>query len=280
MGDPFRLLAVLAHPDDESLGLGSTLAAYAARGVETFLVTATRGEQGRFHGVSNGMPPHPGPEGLAKVRERELRAAAATLGVREVNFLDYQDRLVDRADPREAIARLVAHVRRIRPQVVVTFPPDGAYGHPDHIAVSQMATAAIVAAADSTFATASDNDAMPYAVSKLYYVAWVESTWAIYQKAFRRMISTVDGVERQAVPWPDWAVTTIVDTGDFWRVAWRAIACHESQVANYDGLKNLAPEQQETLWRTQAFYRAFSLVNGGRRRETDLFEGIETDAYP
>ena len=71
------------------------------------------------------------------------------LGVREVSLLDYHDQDLDRADSREAVGRVAAHLRRCRPDVVVTFGPDGAYGHPDHIAISQFTTAAIVAAADA-----------------------------------------------------------------------------------------------------------------------------------
>jgi LmbE family N-acetylglucosaminyl deacetylase len=88
------------------------------------------------------------------------------------------------------------------------------------------------------------------------------------------LVSAVDGVERQATPWADWAITTVIDTRDFWSTAWRAISCHESQVTAYEGLKDLSPEHHESLWGWQSFYRAFSTVNGGRARETDLFEGI------
>jgi LmbE family N-acetylglucosaminyl deacetylase len=86
--------------------------------------------------------------------------------------------------------------------------------------------------------------------------------------------STVDGVERQATPWPDWAITTMIDTRHFWSTVWQAVSCHESQVAAYTKLKDLPPEHHEALWGKQSFYRAFSTVNGGRTRETDLFEGI------
>jgi LmbE family N-acetylglucosaminyl deacetylase len=169
-------------------------------------------------------------------------------------------------------------VRRLRPHVVVTFGPEGAYGHPDHIAVSQFTAAAIVAAADPAFG---EDDAEtpfpPHAVSKLYYLAWPESTWAAYQEAFRKLTSKVDGVERQAVPWPDWAITTVVDTREFWPTVWKAVLCHESQIAAFERLKALLPEHHEALWGRQSFYRVFSTVNGGRQRETDLFEGITPD---
>jgi len=270
-----RLMAVLAHPDDESLGVGGTLAKYASEGVDVFLLTATRGDRGQYHGHRAGDPQHPGPLALATIRETELRAAASALGVREVSLLDYRDQHLDRADPRQAVADIAGHLRRVRPDVVVTFGPDGAYGHPDHIAISQFTTAAIVAAADPAFArdgvVATER---PHAVSKLYYMAWPESTWAAYTAAVRKLFSTVDGVERQATPWPDWAITTMIDTRSFWPIVWQAISCHDSQVAAYERLKDLASEHHEALWGRQSFYRAFSTVNGGRARETDLFEGI------
>ena len=272
---PPRLMAVLAHPDDESLGVGGSLAKYAAEGVEVFLLTATRGDGGRYHGYHPTDPRHPGPVALAKIREAELRAAASVLGVREVSLLDYHDQQLDRANPLEAVAGIADHLRRVRPDVVLTFGPDGAYGHPDHIAICQFTTAAIVAAADPAFAFGDVEEAMAaHAVSKLYYVAWPESKWAAYEAAFRKLSFTVDGVERQARPWPDWAITTTIDTRDSWPTVWRAVSCHESQITAYERLKELSPQHHEALWGRQSFYRALSAVNGGRARETSLFEGI------
>ena len=228
------LMAILAHPDDESLGVGPTLAKYAATGVDTFVVTATRGERGRFRGHPADHALHPGAEALAGIRERELRAATAVLGVRELFTLGYGDGALDCADPREAAGRMAAAIRHARPDVVLTFAPDGAYGHPDHVAVSQLAMAAVVRAS-----TASETGGgAPHAVSKFYYMAWPASAWAAYQSAFKRLVSLVDGVERQAVPWPDWAVTTIIDTREAWPTAWRAVCCHDSQVAGYERLRD------------------------------------------
>jgi LmbE family N-acetylglucosaminyl deacetylase len=267
-----RLLAVLAHPDDESLGTGGTLAKYAAEGAHVYLLTATRGERGSYRGIRRDDPQHPGPAALGRIREAELRAAASTLGVREVSLLDYGDLQLDAADPRRVIADIVRELRRVQPDVVLTFGPDGAYGHPDHIAISQFTTAAVMAAAGAS----PDADAATHAVSKLYYIAWPESTWAAYQSAVRRLQVTVDGVERLVTPWPDWAITTVIETRDVWPTVWKAVSCHESQVAAYDRLRQLTPEHHEALWSRQSFYRAFSTVNGGRRQETDLFEGIPT----
>jgi LmbE family N-acetylglucosaminyl deacetylase len=279
---PLRLMAVLAHPDDEALGIGGTLATYAAEGVETFLITATRGEAGRFHGFPRDDARHPGPVGLGEIREAELRASAETLGVRELFLLGYRDQELDRADPREAVARIVGHVRRTRPDVVITFGPDGAYGHPDHIAICQYTTTALVAAADPSFAATdpASSDAAPHVVKKLYYTAWPESTWRAYEAAFKNVTSIVDGIERQTAPWPDWAITTVIDTSDSFSTVWRAVSCHASQVAAYERLKDLSREQHQALWGAQCFYRAMSLVNGGRMRETDLFDGLRRQPRP
>ena len=270
-----RLMAVLAHPDDESLGVGGTLARYAGEGVDVTLVTATRGDRGRFRGHRPGEAQHPGREALARIREAELRAAAGVLGVREVVVLDYRDQELDRADPGDVTARIAALIRRARPDVVVTFGPDGAYGHPDHVAISQLTAAAIVAAADGGPDAGRDGaTAPPHAVAKFYYLAWPEPTWTAYQAAVKRLSVTVDGVDRHATPWPDWAITTEIDTRDVWPTVWRAVSCHASQLAAYARLGDLSPEHHRRLWGRQSFYRVFSRVNGGRAREADLFEGV------
>jgi LmbE family N-acetylglucosaminyl deacetylase len=252
-------MCVLAHPDDESLGTGGTLAKYAGEGVETYLVTATRGERGRFGERGES----PGPDVVGNAREAELLAAAKELGLSEVKLLGYPDGALDKVDPAEAVEKIVGHLRRVRPQVVITFGPEGAYGHPDHIAISQLTAAAIVRSADADFA-----------VSKLYYIAWSERKWSAYQAALKNLTCKVDGVERQVAPLPEWAVTSVVDTGAVWPSVWRAVQCHKTQMSVYKQLAGLSDEHHRSLWGTQEFYRAFSLVNGGRARESDLFEGL------
>jgi LmbE family N-acetylglucosaminyl deacetylase len=255
-------MCVAAHPDDECLGFGGTLARCAAEGVEVSLVVATRGERGR-HG--DGSEPHPGPEALGRIRESEVRAACDILGVRHLRFLDYLDAELDQADPAEASARIAAQIRELRPQVVVTFDPFGAYGHPDHIAISQLTLAAAIRAMSSEG---------PHVVQKLYYMVNTERRWSTYQSAFKALQMTVDGGVRASVAWPEWSVTTTVDAFDHWETVWRAVQCHRTQMAQYAGLSALTPEQHRAIWGTQEFYRALSLVNGGRAREGDLFEGI------
>jgi LmbE family N-acetylglucosaminyl deacetylase len=264
-----RLACVLAHPDDETLGMGGALAKYAAEGVETYVLTATRGQRGRYRDGRD----HPGPEALGRLREAELRAAAYVLGVREVALLDYWDRDFDRADPPRIIGAIAAFLRRVRPQVVLTFAPDGGYGHPDHIAICQFASAAVVASADPSF-EAAPGDAPPHRVSKFYYLAWTSATWDVYQASLKKLVTKVDGTERQALPWPDWAVTTRIDAEEHWRTVWQAVQCHQTQMDAYGPLRGLTEEQHRRLWGTQEYYRAMSLVNGGRETETDLFAGL------
>ena len=273
MNKRLKLLAVLAHPDDESLGFGGTLARYAAEGVETYLVTATRGERGRFGSLGKGGDPVE----VGRVREAELRAAATVLGIREVSILSYPDGSVDQVEATTAVRAIVSQIRRIQPDVVVTFGPEGAYGHPDHIAISQFTAAATICAADCGYRTDEGSEEIsrpPHRVRKLHYLAWRSNKWDAYQAAFRRLTSMVDGVERQAAPWPDWAVTTEIDTSAYWPIVWKAVCCHQTQLSIYERLENLTQGQQTALWGSQEFYRAYSSVNGGRKLETDLFEGL------
>ena len=251
-------MCVLAHPDDESLGTGGVLAKYSREGVETFVVTATRGERGRFDDKGTS----PGPALVGRAREAELRAAARELGVCEVSLLDYLDGELDRVDGAEASEKIAGHIRRVRPQVVVTFDPFGAYGHPDHIAISQFTASAIVRAADH------------HRVSKFYYFVNGERKWAAYQAAFKTLTSKVDGHMRTAFAWPDWSITTKVDARGVWQHVWRAVQCHTTQMSIYKNVASLTEDDQKVIWGTGEFYRVFSLENGGRETEQDLFDGL------
>jgi LmbE family N-acetylglucosaminyl deacetylase len=266
--DKLKLMAVLAHPDDESLGNGGIFAKYAAEGVETYLVTATRGERG----WTGSERDYPGQEVLGKIREAELRAAASVLGIHRLEYLDYLDGDLEQAPPAEAVAQIALHLRRVKPDVVVTFGPDGAYGHPDHIAIGQFTTAAIVEAASSD--ALCGRDLPPHSVSKLYYMAASEKLLLAYQSVFGDVVMHIDGMERRGVAWPEWAITTRIETRGYRQKVWEAILCHESQLAVYRHLEHVSQEHQKELWDRQTYYRAFSLVNGGRGVEGDLFAGL------
>lgn len=261
-------MAVLAHPDDESFGIGGAFAKYADEGIETYLVVATRGERGRF-GDSKETPDL---EIVGKTREAELLAAAKELGIKEVSFLDFVDKDLDKADPAEVLEKIVFHLRRIRPQVVLSFDPTGGYGHPDHIAISQFTTSALVCSGDPKYKLAKHQHS--HTVSKFYYITWPEIKFKAFQLAFKEMKINVDGEKRQAVSWPDWSLTTRIDTVDYWPQVWRAIRCHKTQMAIFKELEKLPEETHKILWGSQEFYRVYSLVNGGRFLEDDLFCGL------
>lgn len=268
--DKKRLLCVLAHPDDESLGFGGALARYAAEGVETYVITATRGQRGWF-GPADA---YPGGYVLGRTRQWELWEAAEVLGLREVILLDYMDGDLDQADPQHVIAEIVEQVRRIRPQVVLTFDPSGFYGHPDHIAISQFTMAALVAAADSTYPAGG----LPHRVDKLYYRAAFSAEMAAYQAVFGDLVMQIDGVERRASPWQNWAITTQLDTSAYTEQVLDAVMRHRSQLPGYEGLLSLSYAQKQAIFGSETYYRAYSQVNGGRGCEDDLFAGVQVQA--
>ena len=268
MTDSLKLLAIFPHPDDETLGLGSTLARYSSEGVETYLMCATRGERGWFD--SEG--PNPGLDGVAKIREAELKCAAEHLGLHEVKFLDYIDGDVDQANHQEIIGKIVNHIRRIQPQVVVSFSPDGNYGHPDHIALSQFTSGALVLAASQEYI---DTDAQTsHAVSKFYYMVDSAEVVRISAEAFGGISMDVDGVTRQHVGWEDWQITTRLDNTRYMDAVQKAIKCHTSQLPGYGPISEWPLDELTKVFGVGNFYRAYSLVNGGRKVETDLFEGL------
>ena len=112
----------------------------------------------------------------------------------------------------------------------------------------------------------------PHRVAKLYYLAWGERLWTAYQRAFKKLVSLVDGVERQATPWPDWAITTVVDTRAWGAQVWRAVGAHASQVAASSALEGLAAAEREALWESLSFYRA-SAIPAAAGPRTLFFEG-------
>ena len=167
------ILSVLAHPDDESFGMGGTLALYAQKGCDVYLVCATRGEVG-------DVEPHflEGFSSVAELREGELRCAAGHLGLKEVFFLDYRDSGMpgspDNQHPQAQVAhpvdevagKVVRYLRELKPDVVLTFDPIGGYRHPDHIHIHQATVFAFEKAADASF---HPEAGAPFQPGKLYF---------------------------------------------------------------------------------------------------------------
>jgi LmbE family N-acetylglucosaminyl deacetylase len=173
---PMRLLAVFAHPDDESFGPGGTLALYAKQGVEVQLICATRGEAGRIPQSLANVE-----ESVAQLREAELRCAAHHLGLSGVHFLEYRDSGMpgspDNRHPRalisapmdEVAGRITHLMRQLKPQVVITFDPKGGYLHPDHIAIHHATVEAFHAAGNPSRYR---DQWSPHQPQKLYFVAF------------------------------------------------------------------------------------------------------------
>jgi LmbE family N-acetylglucosaminyl deacetylase len=251
------------------MGMGGTLAKYAAEGVETYLVCATRGERGWFGPEEQ----NPGLSALGQLRTKELENAIIELGMKAPYFLDYTDGEVDRIDHTEVIGRIVTHIRRVKPDVVVTFPPDGNYGHPDHIAVGQFTSAAILCAADSSYRDSENSCA--HRVSKLYYMVDSENFINLVAPFVGDITFPVDDQIRGEVAWKDWMITTRIDMAAHCHAAWRAIRCHQSQFPSLGPLAEMHEDAAVAVLAMQGtFYRAYSLVNGGRKIEKDLFEGV------
>ena len=163
------LTAIYAHPDDETFSAGGSLARYSTEGVKITLLCATDGDAGKTSGLQVSSRSE-----LAAIRRNELQAAAKILGIHRVESLGLPDGSLADVDQDTLISRIVAHIRREKPQVIVTFGPEGAPNtHRDHRAVSRAATAAFFLAANPTmFADQLRDETRAHAAARLYYVAW------------------------------------------------------------------------------------------------------------
>jgi LmbE family N-acetylglucosaminyl deacetylase len=208
-----NLLAVFAHPDDETFRCGGILALLAQRGVRVQVLTATRGQAG-----SRGDPPLCAPEELPAVRETELRCACTALGLPPPILLDYQDGQLAEADSEQLAVQILQVVKETRPQVMLTFGADGLSGHPDHIAIGQAAAEAFRRADDVA---------------------------ALYTLAVPRSLAESLGMKQiRAVP--DEAIALAVDVSSVWDAKMSAIRCHRTQLGESPILE--APEAKQRLF--------------------------------
>jgi LmbE family N-acetylglucosaminyl deacetylase len=160
-----RLLGVFAHPDDETFCAGGTFARYAKDGAEIMVVSATRGQAGQIRDARVGTR-----RTIAAVRENELRLACERLGVQHVQCWDHVDGALAEAEFVGLVGQVVRVVREFRPEVVVSFGPDGGYGHPDHITVSAAATEACKRAGDpGCYPSQLAAGLAPHQPARLYY---------------------------------------------------------------------------------------------------------------
>lgn len=285
MPEILSLMCVHAHPDDECASTGGTLAKYAAEHVLTSLIVATRGDVGEIKDPALRIPAW---ETLATVRRRELTLATATLKVGFVNFLGYRDsgmagtednhhtEAFCNADPDEACRRLVLNVRKLRPQVLVTYDENGGYGHPDHVMCNRITHAAFELAADPEYAW--DDGEEPWQPKKLYHIAHS-------RERYQRMYDALTASGQQALlprrdprtfGVPDADITTRIDVSDYVALKREALLMHRSQTAGTRW--ELLPDG---VWREayseECYVRVQSLVEAPPR-ETDLFAGIRQEA--
>jgi len=193
-----NILAVFAHPDDESTFLGGTIPKYVQQGVVVDLICATRGEKGNRLDLPVNMD-------LGDAREAELRAAAAVIGIRNIHFLGYIDGDLVGANIDEMANKVLEIMQQVQPKAVITFGPDGFTGHGDHVVIGEATTKAF------NMLAANDGNQR-----KLYYVTIPESI-------------VPDADEYGITTRPDYEVSTTIDISSYLEVKIRAVATHESQ---------------------------------------------------
>jgi LmbE family N-acetylglucosaminyl deacetylase len=275
-----RLLAVFAHPDDEAFGSGGTLSQVAAAGVEVTLVCATRGEVGEI-----SDPSFASAETLGLVRERELECAAQTMGVNRLIFLGYRDSgMVDtpenddcrnliNAPEGEVVVRLVAIIRQTRPHVVITFEPNGGYGHPDHIATHKRTVRA--------FHLAGNPAVYPelgpaWQAERLFYNAIPHSFFLKMREVMVSLeMDTADFDRRmEAMPgWPDEAVNVSLDVTASVDDKWDALNCHRTQFGPGNLFRRLPVETTKALMSHEYFALAWPQPEPGLHL-AGLFVGL------
>ena len=277
------LLAVLAHPDDETFGMGGTLALYTRQGVDVYLVCATRGEAGEMdHSYMRGF------ETTAQRREAELRCAAELLGLKGVFFLDYRDSGMSgspdnnhpqalAAQPLEQVAETVAsYIRQLKPQVVITFDPIGGYRHPDHIAMHQATLRAFSLAGDESHHL---DGLEPFQPQKLYYhtiphgiMRLAVRLLPIFGQDPRRQGKNkdIDLVSIAEVVFP---VHARIDYRPVARLRDEATACHASQGGGRLMTGPVA-HLRRFFGAYETYMRAYPLPAPQEPVERDLFAGI------
>jgi LmbE family N-acetylglucosaminyl deacetylase len=264
--EDMRLLAVFAHPDDEAFGVGGILTKYAAEGVGVYLVSATRGEAGEIAEPSMATKAN-----LPYVREEELRCACRSYGIHPPIFLDYLDGQLPSVHQGQAVGKLVRLLREIRPQVVVTFGPEGIYGHYDHIAVHRWTTIAVNLATDKDCFPGPTGVCEPHQVDKLYFRVITADQVKAMSEDGRAPSVSMDGVPFYMVGYPLEQITTEVDVSAYAEKKIEGIRCHLTQIGRRD------PEDEwfhgDMVAREQ-FILAQSTVGRGQGLETDLFAGL------
>jgi LmbE family N-acetylglucosaminyl deacetylase len=275
-GAPPALLAVLAHPDDES-GISGTLAAASARGWRVILACATLGEAGEI-----ADPALASPENLGEVRQAELRAALEVLGVRELRLLGYCDSgmpgsdlnqqpdSLHRADPATVIGQIADLMHEFRPRVVITFEPHGIYGHPDHVAISRYTTAAFERALNSA------GSPVEVASLSLYYFA-LPTYWVARGRARLEKLGLDAGgfeeLAQQLDPALDRQITHTVDVSEYAERKVASLNCHRTQLGPGSPFQHLVKPAMQDLHATEFFIQVHPPPEPGAAMQADILAG-------
>jgi LmbE family N-acetylglucosaminyl deacetylase len=287
--DRARLLAILAHPDDESFGPGGTLARYAREGAEVHVCIITDGAAGTYMGDEA-----PGAEApaLARLRRQELACACEVLGVQLIT-LAYRDSGMEgapdnrhpqslyQADLEEVAGRILEILRRVRPQVVITHDPTGGLFHPDHVRVNRAVCRAWERIHENdTESQEVDLAATPRMPDRLYYTVIPRSLFKWFLRVLRllrrdiRHFGANKDIDLTHAGVPDEQIHVQLEVAPYLGIKERASACHKSQGGGVGGLRLMPGWVRQRLMRYEFFVQARP---PDARAHQDLFEGLPVD---
>lgn len=289
-----RLLLVHAHPDDESIASGATMAKYVSEGAHVTLVTCTLGEEGEILVPGLAHLASDKDDKLGEHRITELAAAMEKLNVTDWRFLGGPGKYRDsgmigtapnerqdnfwQADLLEATKHLVKIIREVKPQVLITYDDFGGYGHPDHIQAHRVATYAVTLAAVPSFGL---DLGEPWEVQKIYWTAFPKSVMRAGIEELKAKGDTSDFATQDPDDLPfacdDELVTSSVDAGEFAEAKLAALAAHETQISTDDSFFALSNNLGSRVMGVEYFRIAKGNVSGPfneQGHETDLFSGV------
>ncbi|MGH2617533.1 MAG: PIG-L family deacetylase [Thermomicrobiales bacterium] len=255
------LLAIFPHPDDETFTAAGVMAAAVERGVPVTVISATRGETGE-----SSIPGLDDPERLGVVRERELRDAMRQLGVTDVRVLGYRDSGMEGSpaaqDPRAFVrasidavtAKLVPHIRTVRPQAIVTFGPEGLYGHPDHLHLHAVMQHAVQAAADPSHKSRTAAD--PWQTPRLYFGTIPRESMQALLDRPDSPLASLSADARHNLGTPMAEITHAVNIEPWGDAKRAAIIAHRTQTGAGGPLAEVPPEAVARQLAAEYFVRA------------------------
>lgn len=279
-----RLLAILAHPDDESFGPGGTLARYVREGVDVHIAIATDGVAGSVVEEYEDSR-----EQLAEVRAKELETAVSILGAtlhtlnyRDSGYIndpanDHPDAFINGND-YEQIGRIVQLIREIRPQIVITHDETGGYFHPDHIRCWEITTAAFNVAADPT--QYAELQLEPYQPQRLYYTA-ISNRWIKFFIRLMRLgrqdptkLGRNKDIDATKLGIDPEKINAVIDYSQYWEIKKEASAAHASQGGGGGFARQVPEAVQKRIFGKDTFIRAYPAVANGFK-EKDFFNNVE-----